>query len=63
MTQPCKRDCHGRSPTCHAECEKYKEFVQRNQASYQRRRMEYDVAGAVRDAQDRMHRLRGKTRR
>ena len=56
-------DCEGRSPTCHAECEKYKQFVQRNQESYKRRRMEYDVAGAVRDAQDRMQRLRGKTRR
>ena len=23
---PCKRDCQGRSATCHGECEKYKEW-------------------------------------
>ena len=63
MTQPCKRDCHGRSPTCHAECEKYKEYVLQNQEAYKRRMLEYQVTGAVRDAQDRMQRLRGKTRR
>ena len=23
---PCKKDCSGRSATCHGECEKYKEW-------------------------------------
>ncbi len=62
MRAPCMPGCEGRSPTCHTECEKYKEFVEWNKQSYARRRLEYDVAGALRDAQDRMHRLRGKTR-
>jgi hypothetical protein len=63
MMPPCLPDCEGRSPTCHTECEKYKEFVLRNQETYKRRMLEYQVTGAVRDAQDRMQRLRGKTRR
>ena len=62
MIAPCK-DCKDRSPTCHAECEKYKAYSAEIRISYDRRRMEYEVAGAVRDAQDRMHRLRGLTRR
>lgn len=26
MRNPCKKDCPGRSPTCHAECDVYLDF-------------------------------------
>lgn len=29
MGIPCVRDCPGRSPTCHAECEKYRDYAAR----------------------------------
>lgn len=25
---PCKKDCRERSPTCHAECERYKTYAE-----------------------------------
>ena len=54
MTQHCKRDCPGRSPTCHTECAKYKDFVAKRDQTYARRIRAMEVAGAVRDAADRM---------
>lgn len=27
MTNPCSRDCPDRSPTCHADCQRYKDFA------------------------------------
>ena len=30
MKNPCKKDCPGRSPTCHAECEAYLAFNEHN---------------------------------
>ena len=59
---PCPPDCAERSATCHGGCEKYQAFVVKQQASYARRRQEYEVNAAVMDGQDRMRRLRGLTR-
>ena len=56
MMQPCKRDCPGRSPTCHAECEKYAMFTQKQAESYKKRLLDSDVKGAICDRQ-----LRKKT--
>lgn len=28
MGIPCVPECEGRSPTCHAECEKYREYAE-----------------------------------
>jgi hypothetical protein len=56
MMQPCKRDCPGRSPTCHAECEKYAAFTQQQAESYKKRLLDSDVKGAICDRQ-----LRKKT--
>lgn len=58
MRQPCKRDCPGRSPTCHAECEKYKAYTAQQREDYKRRVFEFEVACAQIDAQRRM--TRGK---
>ncbi len=58
MRQPCKRDCPGRSPTCHAECEKYKAYTEQQREDYKRRVFEFEVACAQIDAQRRM--MRGK---
>lgn len=51
MMQPCKRDCPGRSPTCHAECEKYAMFTQQQAESYKKRMLDSDVKGAICDRQ------------
>ena len=51
--QPCKRDCQGRSPTCHAECEKYARFTQKKEESYKKRMLDSDVKGAIFDRQRR----------
>lgn len=56
MRQPCKRDCPGRSPTCHAECEKYKAYTEQQREDYKRRVFEFEVACAQMDAQRRMKR-------
>lgn len=31
IPNPCTRDCAERSPTCHAECEKYRTWVESRQ--------------------------------
>lgn len=54
MRPPCVPDCGGRSPTCHTECAKYKDFVAKRDQTYARRIRAMEVAGAVRDAADRM---------
>lgn len=56
MTQPCKRDCPGRSPTCHTECAKYKAYTDQQREDYKRRVHEYEVVCAQMDAQRRMKR-------
>ena len=53
MMQPCKRDCQGRSPTCHAECEKYALFTQQKAESYKKRMLDSDVKGTICDRQRR----------
>jgi len=32
MRNPCKQTCEGRTPTCHAECHKYAEWVEYREA-------------------------------
>lgn len=54
MTQPCAKDCAGRSPTCHTECEKYKAFARQQQEDYVKRLREYEVGSAIWDACGRM---------
>lgn len=49
MTQPCKRDCPGRSPTCHAECEKYRRFANQQREEYKRRLDEAEITTALFD--------------
>ena len=56
MTQPCKRDCPGRSQTCHTECEKYKAYTDQQREDYKRRVHEFEVVCAQMDAQRRMKR-------
>lgn len=56
MTQPCKRDCPGRSPTCHTVCEKYKAYADQQREDYKRRVHEFEVVCAQMDAQRRMKR-------
>lgn len=58
MRQPCKRDCPGRSPTCHAECEKYIQFREQQQEQYKQRKFLHDYACAKVDAVRRMKRGR-----
>jgi hypothetical protein len=58
MTQPCKRDCPGRSLTCHAECEKYKAYTAQQREDYKRRLHELEVGLAQADAIKRMQRHR-----
>lgn len=60
MMQPCKRDCPGRSPTCHAECEKYLQYAAENAAKRQERYLQGDVAGAVYESMRRMKKSAGK---
>ena len=47
MKQPCDRKCPGRSATCHAECEKYRQFAARQREEYKRRLAESEVTTAV----------------
>lgn len=48
-SQPCRRDCPDRSPTCHAECEAYREFAARRAEIYRQRRIEYDAKSIQND--------------
>lgn len=56
MKQPCDRSCPGRSPTCHAECEKYKAYTDQQREDYKRRMFEFEFACAKVDALRRMKR-------
>lgn len=53
MTQPCKRDCPGRTATCHTECEKYRQFVDQQRDEYKRRLDDMQVTDAVFDGRRR----------
>ena len=46
MKQHCDRSCPGRSPTCHAECEKYRAYAEQQRKEYTRRKMLSDVISA-----------------
>ena len=40
MKNPCRKDCPGRSPTCHIDCEAYQEFFEeRKRINQERQRM------------------------
>lgn len=47
MTNPCKRDCPDRSPTCHTECEKYRAYAAEKAAQRARRWEESQVTNAL----------------
>ena len=51
MTQPCDRKCPNRSPTCHAECDKYREFAAQQREEYRRRKLDAEVTSAVCEGQ------------
>ena len=41
MRNPCKQICEGRTPTCHAECHKYAEWVEYREAIKKAKEMDY----------------------
>ena len=43
MKNPCRRDCPGRSPTCHAEGDDYLAFNEHNQKRNHKRRQESEI--------------------
>ena len=40
LKAPCKKDCAGRSETCHGTCEEYLKFCKQNEKMRYKRRME-----------------------
>lgn len=50
IEQPCKKDCPNRSATCHAECEAYLQFMERNAQERERIHNSKKVNGYIRDA-------------
>lgn len=50
MKAPCTKDCPGRSPSCHAECEAYLDFRDRNAQQRERERNRRRVDGYIKDA-------------
>ena len=49
MTNPCKRDCPDRSPTCHTSCERYREYQQKMLKGRMARQIESQAIGATCD--------------
>lgn len=43
MKNPCKKDCPGRSSTCHAECEAYLAFHEHNKVKNHKNRLQSEV--------------------
>ena len=43
MKNPCKKDCPGRSATCHAECDDYLAFNEHNMKRNLKRRQESEI--------------------
>ena len=41
MKNPCQKNCNGRSPDCHATCEKYLAFYQHNREQNAQKEMEF----------------------
>lgn len=46
IVSPCKKDCEGRSVTCHGTCEKYQKFLKKNEQMRLKRHMEVIRNGA-----------------
>lgn len=44
---PCQQNCQGRSPTCHAECKEYLDFVEKRAAFREQRFRENDISYTV----------------
>lgn len=63
MKPPCTQDCPDRSPTCHSECERYKEFRKKNVEERDRRYREKEVSRYIGEKYDKAARkMRGKRR-
>ena len=64
---PCKRDCPERSPTCHAECEKYLTWVESRQpelkAKAQQQIAEGNYIDHVNARNERLRKSRRKTKK
>lgn len=43
MNAPCTQHCPDRSPTCHAKCKSYQEYVKLNAAERDRRYRESEI--------------------
>lgn len=52
MKSPCKKDCPGRSPTCHAECEAYLAFHEHNREKYKKHMKETDILQYIKEQVD-----------
>ena len=64
MKPPCTQDCPDRSPTCHSECERYKEFRKKNAEERDRRYRENEVDRYIGEKYDKAARkMRGKRKR
>lgn len=50
MKMPCDKDCPGRSPTCHAECELYLCYAEENEQQREDLHKKKKVNGYIRDA-------------
>lgn len=49
MTWVCKKDCKKRSPTCHAKCPAYLDFLEKNDQIKRRRKEAKDITNAIYD--------------
>lgn len=49
MTNPCKRDCPDRCPTCHTNCERYKGYEAKKTEARKARMKESQAIGATCD--------------
>lgn len=67
IKNPCKRDCAERSPTCHAECEKYRTWVESRQpelkARAQRQTAESHYLDYVNARNERLRKFRRKIKK
>ena len=63
MRKVCPKDCENRSPTCHSECERYKEFLERNKIAKEAKQKDWVVDNEfynfTRDSVDKYKRKRG----
>lgn len=63
MKPPCTQDCPDLSPTCHSECEKYKDYAKKNAAERDRRYRENEVDRYIGEKFDKAGRKARKRKR